>query len=105
MNNLFSDMLDSGLVVFLNDILVYLHTVNEHFTLLEKVVACFCQCTFYYKLKKCSFLCNSTVFLGFDIMPEGMHISDSKVQSLNKWPVPTIVKKIELFLVFVQYFC
>ena len=30
--------------------------------------------------------------LGFDVMHEGMHISDSKVQSLSEWPVPTTVK-------------
>ena len=39
-NNLFSDMLDSGIAVFLNDILVYLRMVDEHFILLEKVLAC-----------------------------------------------------------------
>ena len=35
MNNLFLDMLDSGVVVFLDDILVYSCIVEEHFTLLE----------------------------------------------------------------------
>ena len=59
---------------------------------------------FYCKLKKCSFLHNSKKFLSFDITPKGMHISDLKVQSLNVWPVPTTVKKIQSFLEFVQYF-
>ena len=35
MNNLFSDMLDSGVAVFLDDILMYSCTVKEHFMLLE----------------------------------------------------------------------
>ena len=35
MNNLFSDMLDSGVAVFLDNILVYSGTVDEHFTLLQ----------------------------------------------------------------------
>ena len=34
MNNLFSDMLDSGMAVFLDDILLYLHMLNEYFTFL-----------------------------------------------------------------------
>ena len=92
MNNLFSDMLDSGVAVFLDEILVYSGMVDKHFMLLEQVLVHLCQYTFYCKLKKCSFLCNSTTFLGFDVTPEGMHISDSKVQSLNEWPVPTTVK-------------
>ena len=69
MNNLFLDMLDSGVVVFLDDILMYLGMVGKHFTLLERVLACLHQYTFYCKLKKCSFLCNSTTFLGFDVTP------------------------------------
>ena len=92
MNNLFCNMLDSGLPVFLDNILVYLHAVKEHFTLLKKVLACLYQCIFYCKLKKCSLLCNSIIFLSVDITTKGMHISDSKVQSLNKWPVASKVK-------------
>ena len=92
MNNLFSDMLDSGVAVFLGNILVYLGMVDKHFILLKQVLACLCQYTFYCKLKKCSFLCNSTTFLGFDVTPEGIHISDSKVKNLSEWPVPTTVK-------------
>ena len=80
------------MAVFLDNILVYSGMVDKHFTLLEQVLAHLRQYTFYCKLKKCSFLRNSTTFLGFDIMPEGMCISDSKVQSLSKWPVPTTVK-------------
>ena len=57
---------------------------------------------FWYKLNKYSFLCNSTKFIGFNIIPKGMHISDSKVWSLNERLVPTIVK--QLFLSFVKYF-
>ena len=41
MNNLLEDMLDKGVVVFLDDMLIYSTTVEEHFALLEKVFACF----------------------------------------------------------------
>ena len=70
------DMWDSDVAVFLDNILLYSCTVDEHFMLLEKVLAHLCQYTFYYKLKNCSFLHNSTTFLGFNVTPEGMHISD-----------------------------
>ena len=88
MKNLFSDMLDSGMAVFLDDIVVYLGMVDEHFTLLERVLVRLRQYTFYCKLKKCSFLHNSTMFLGFDVMPEGMCISDLKVRSLSNGLYP-----------------
>ena len=92
MNNLFSNMLDSGMAVFLNDILVYSCMVKEYFTLLKMMLAQLCQYIFHFKPRKCSFLHNSTIFLGFDVMPKGMYISGLKVWSLNKWPVPTMVK-------------
>ena len=104
MNNFFTNMLNFGIAVFLENILVYLHTVKEHFTLLKKIPVHLCQYTFYCKLKKCSFLCNSTEFLGFDITLDSMCISDLKVWSLKEWPVTTTVKKVQLFLGFVQYF-
>ena len=40
MNNLFLNMLDFGLAVFLDDILMYSDMVKEHFTLLKKALAC-----------------------------------------------------------------
>ena len=82
--NLLLDMLDSDVAVFLDNILMYSCMVDKHFTLLEKVVVHLHQYTFYYKLKKCSFLHNSTMFIGFNVMLEGMCISDLKMQSLSE---------------------
>ena len=56
MNNLFMDMLDKGVIVFLDDVLIYSTMAEEHFELLEKVFACLHKYKFYCKLKKCSFL-------------------------------------------------
>ena len=56
MNNLFADMLDKGVIVFLDDMLIYNIMVEEHFELLEKVFAYLRKYEFYCKLKKCSFL-------------------------------------------------
>ena len=91
MNNLFVDMLDKGVVVFLDDMLIYSTMGGEHFELLEKVFAHLHKYKFYCKLKKCSFLWRTTTFLGFDITPEGLQISDAKVRSLKEWPKPTTI--------------
>ena len=56
MNNLFTDMLDKGVIVFLDDMLIYSTMAEEHFKLLEKVFSCLHKYKFYCKLKKCSFL-------------------------------------------------
>ena len=69
MNNLFIDLLDNGVVVFLDDVLIYSAIVREHFKLLEKVFAGLHKYKIYCKLKRCSFLRRTTTFLGFDITP------------------------------------
>ena len=92
MNNLFVDMLDKGVIVFLDDMLIYSTMAEEHYELLEKVFACLCKYKFYCKLNKYSFIQQTTTFLGFDIMPQGLQISDAKVQSLKEWPKPTTVQ-------------
>ena len=102
-NHLFFNILDSGVASILDNILVYLHMVQEHFMLHEKILACLHQYMFYCKLKKCRFLCNSTVFFGFNVMLESMCISYSKVQNLNERPIPTKVKQVQSFLGFLQY--
>ena len=86
MNNLFTDLLDRGVIVFLDDVLVYSHTREEHVQLLRTVFGKLREHRFYCKLKKCSFFRTSTTFLGFDITPEGLRISDAKVKSLREWP-------------------
>ena len=52
MNNLFEDMLDQGVVVFLDDMLIYSTILEGHFKVLEKVFACPQRFEFYCKLKK-----------------------------------------------------
>ena len=77
-NDIFS-MLYSTMVVFLDIILVYSFTVKEYFMLLEKGLAHLYQYTIYCRIKKFSLLINSTIFLGFNITPKAMQISDLKV--------------------------
>ena len=67
MNNLFADLLDKGVVVFLDDILIYSNSLEEHNRLLSIVFERLLNNSFYCKLKKCSFFQSSTTFLGFDV--------------------------------------
>ena len=83
MKNLFTNLLDQGVIIFLDDILVYSHTREEHVQLLRTVFGKLHR--FYCKLKKCSFFRTSTTFLGFDVTPGGLRISDAKVKSLREW--------------------
>ena len=91
MNNLLVDILDKGVIVFLDDILIYSTIVEEHFELLEKVFACLHKYEFYCKVNKYSFLQWNTTFLRFDITPKGLQISDAKVETLKEYLKPTTI--------------
>ena len=88
-NNLFSDLLDKGVVVFLDDVLIYSDTVEKHLELLRKVFERLRKYEFFCKIKKCHFLQESTTFLGFDVSGRGLSIADAKVKSCREWPTPT----------------
>ena len=92
MNNLFADLLNYGITVFLDDILVYSHTRDKHIQLLHTVFDKLYEHCFYCKLKKCKCFHTTTTFFGFDVTPEGLKICDTKVKSLHNWPLPTTVK-------------
>jgi len=92
MNNLFIDLLDKGVVVFLDDILIYSDTLKRHLELLRLVFDRLRRHQFFCKLKKCNFLSTSTTFLGFDVSSDGLSISDKKVKSCKDWPAPKTTK-------------
>ena len=97
-------MLDKVVIVFLDNVLIYSTMAEKYFEPLEKVFTRLWKYKFYCKLKKCSFLQWTTTFLGFDITPEGLQISDAKVQSLKEWLKPTTIQQVQSFLGFVQFF-
>ena len=55
MNTIFRDMLDKCVVVFLDDILIYSRTVEEHYKHVRQVLDCLHKHKFWAKLKKCEF--------------------------------------------------
>ena len=63
MNRLFADLLDQGVVVFLDDILIYSENITDHFRLLATVFNHLRKYEFFCKLTKCSFLKQKTSFL------------------------------------------
>ena len=92
MNHLFADLLDQGVVVFLDDILIYSENVTDHFRLLATVFDRLRKYEFFCKLKKCSFLKQKTSFLGFDFTNQGVRVQDAKVAAVSSWPTPTTTK-------------
>ena len=91
MNSVFMPELDKFTVVFIDDILIYSKTEDEHAQHLCIVLQCLQDHQLYGKYSKCEFWLNSVKFLGHTITNEGISVDPSKVQEVMDWKPLTSV--------------
>ena len=94
MNTIFFEMLDLGVLVYLDDVLIYSKTVEEHIILLDKVFALLQKHKLYLKEKKCSLFLETINFLGHVISKHGVSMESGKVSVVESWPVPETVTHV-----------
>ena len=86
MNNTFMPALDSFVIVYLDDILVYSRTAEEHARHLEWVLEKLRSEQLYAKLSKCSFFQSEVPFLGHVVSAEGLRMDGGQVAVIREWP-------------------
>jgi hypothetical protein len=104
MNKVFIEYLDKFVVVFINDILVYSRSEEEHEGHLHLVLQKLRDHKLYAKLSKCEFWLKQVAFLGHVISKGGISVDLSKVQDVFSWKVPTSVGDIQSFLGLARYY-
>ncbi len=103
-NNIFADMLDVSVVVYLDDILIYSNDPMEHRKHVHKVLHRLRANGLYCKGSKCEFHWDSVEYLGYILSLEGLHMSEDKVKAILDWLVPQKVKNIQSFLGFTNFY-
>ncbi|CAI5474821.1 unnamed protein product [Closterium sp. Yama58-4] len=103
MNGVFRDMLDKKVIVYLDDILVYSKTREQHLQDLEEVFWRLQQNRLITKGSKCEFLQPELEFLGHVVSWEGIKIDPRKVKAISEWKPPTNITELQSFLGFVNY--
>jgi hypothetical protein len=98
MNKVFMEYLGKFVVVFIDDILVYSKSEEEHEGHLRLVLQKNRDHKLYAKLSKCKFWLKQVAFLGHVISKGGISIDPSKVQDVLSWKAPTSVSDIRSFL-------
>ncbi|GJS42271.1 putative nucleotidyltransferase, ribonuclease H [Tanacetum coccineum] len=104
MNKLFHPFLDKFVVVYLDDIVVYSHTLKEHVLHLKQVFQMLQENELYVKLEKCSFAQDKVEFLGHKIKDGGLMRDGAKIKAIQDWEPPTKVTELRSFLGLVNYY-
>ena len=96
MHRIFQPYLDQFVIVFIDDILIYSSSKEDHEEHLRVVLQA--------KFSKCQFWLNSVAFLGYVISVEGVSIDPQKIEAIVNWKPPTNVTEIQSFLGLAGYY-
>jgi ribonuclease HI len=104
MNKVFMEKLDRFVVVFIEDILIYSETTEEHEEHLRTVLERLRQQKLYAKFSKCEFWMERVAFLGHVLSAEGIAVDPSKVESVTKWEQALNVTDVRSVLGMAGYY-
>ena len=104
MNSILSPYLRKFVVVFLDDILIFSRTWEEHVGHIRTVLDALRENQLYGKLTKCEFGVRSVLFLGHQIDGEYIRPDPRKLEAVQRWPAPTSISQVRQFLGFTNYF-
>jgi hypothetical protein len=104
MNGIFKNYLDKFVIGFLDDILVYYKSKEEHEHNLRPVLQVLIEHQLYAKLSKCSFYQNNIHYLGHIISEQGIEIDTEKIEAIRGWPIAINVSEVKYFMGLSGYY-
>lgn len=104
MHQIFRPHLDAFVLVFLDDILVFSKTLEDHRKHVATVLELLKKNRLYAKESKCELFQTSVEFLGHIIDREGVHMMTDKVKAIKDWPIPKSIEDIRSFLGTIGYY-
>jgi hypothetical protein len=104
MNKVFGDLIGKGVVVYMDDILIFSKTREDHLKHIRQVFEILRKEQLYCKLPKCEFMKTEISYLGHIIDEQGVHPDPRKIKVVETWPRPTNVHELRAFLGMCNYF-
>ncbi|MBW0498531.1 hypothetical protein O181_038246 [Austropuccinia psidii MF-1] len=100
---IFQDLLDVYVVVYLDDIMVFSKSEEEHVTQVSTALSRLRANNLFAKAYKCLFHVSSVEYLVYVVSSEGLKMDQAKVQQILNWPPPRNLKALQSFLGFANF--
>ncbi|KAL8121347.1 hypothetical protein AgCh_018183 [Apium graveolens] len=104
MNRVFYDYLDKFVVVFIDDILIYSRSREEHAEHLRTVLEILREKRLFAKFSKYEFWLEEVAFFGHIVSGRGIELDPAKVEAITNWPRPNNVTEVRSFLGLAGYY-
>ena len=85
MNNIFSDLLNVYVIIYLDNIFIYLNNMSKHHQHIKEVLKHLYKANLYAKVEKCKFHSKSIKYLKYILFPSGFTMSNDKVKIIQDW--------------------
>ncbi|KAK3506487.1 hypothetical protein QTP70_002093 [Hemibagrus guttatus] len=103
-NGVFQDLLGKWVIAYIDDILVYSTSMEEHVCHVREVLSRLQRHHLHVKPEKCEFHRTTVTFLGYVISRQGVEMDAVKVQVVTEWSSPTTVRELQHFLGFANFY-
>jgi hypothetical protein len=104
MDDVLRPFTNSFLAVYLDDILIFNITWEEHMRHIQQILSTLRQHKIYANLEKCSFGMNMVQYLGYIVDEHGVHVDLANIQVIHDWPSPTTLTELQIFLELVKFY-
>ena len=104
MHDCLGDLNMNWCIVYLDDIIIFSDTKEEHLKRLEAVFQKLCAAGLKLKPSKCFFFREEIEYLGHVVSGKGISTNPKKIEAVSKWPTPRTVYDVRSFLGFVGYY-
>jgi hypothetical protein len=105
MNHVFRPFLRHFVLVFFDDILIYIKTRTYHLAHVDRVLHLLSQHQLFLKQSKCAFGASQVDFLGHLVGKADVRVHPKNIEAMQDWPHLKTLKILRVFLGLIGYYC
>lgn len=94
----------SNVLIYLDDIVIYSETLEQHVEILDKVLEKLISVNLFVQPTKCMFVQSKIEYLGHIVSAQGVAPCPKKIECIQKYPTPKCVKEVRSFIGLVNFY-